>query len=94
MFMGPIWPAWVAIPKENYGLALRASDMALALAAAKAGMAVEQLTCSWVLANHARGRYFSAVLLAFLAMTAVACVSFLYVLIPRAGLQPLIRGRR
>ena len=42
-FFGPIWPAWVSIPKQDYGVELRALDMGFVLSASKAGMALEQV---------------------------------------------------
>lgn len=62
-FEGRLWPAMLSLFSEEYGLELRATQTAMVLVMAKAGIAAEQLVFSSLLETTETAQLFIPVLL-------------------------------
>mmetsp|Transcript_11746 Transcript_11746/g.30179 ORF Transcript_11746/g.30179 Transcript_11746/m.30179 type:complete len:528 (-) Transcript_11746:914-2497(-) len=83
VFTGPLWAAQLTILPERYGVELSAKMMAVALCMSKLGMAGEQVTFSWVLANYDRGENLPYVLMGIFGGAVFMQLLLIHAVLPR-----------
>lgn len=92
-FEGPMWPAMLSLLSEEYGLELRATQTAMVLVMAKAGIAAEQVVFSSLLETETTAPYFIPVLIVVMALCGGTMTLLFFWALPNSGLVRTDGGR-
>ena len=92
-FEGPLWPAMLSLLSEEYGRELRATQTAMVLVMAKAGIAAEQVVFSSLLETEETARFFIPVLITVMLLCGGIMALFFFWALPQSGLRRTDGGR-
>ena len=85
-FEGPMWPAMLSLLSEEYGLELRATQTAMILVMAKAGIAAEQVVFSSLLETEITAPFFIPVLIVVMLLCGGTMTLLFFWALPNSGL--------